>query len=120
LFSELGFSGGKSKSLYGKEGHMGLTLIKFANNPSGLKEAERLAEFLERQDRGRIGWSRAHASRSVDSDQNPLLVEMDIRTAEKKRILYGYLAIASDLDELDSDSRKRAFLKSRREIDPNE
>ncbi|XP_066400247.1 protein SUPPRESSOR OF GENE SILENCING 3 homolog [Miscanthus floridulus] len=118
--TELGFSGGKSKSLYGKEGHMGLTLIKFANNPSGLKEAERLAEFLERQDRGRIGWSRAHASRSVDSDQNPLLVETDIRTAEKKRILYGYLAIASDLDELDSDSRKRAFLKSRREFDPNE
>ncbi|CAD6202145.1 unnamed protein product [Miscanthus lutarioriparius] len=118
--TELGFSGGKSKSLYGKEGHMGLTLIKFANNPSGLKEAERLAEFLERQDHGRIGWSRAHASRSVDSDQNPLLVETDTRTAEKKRILYGYLAIASDLDELDSDSRKRAFLKSRREFDPNE
>ncbi|OQU93195.1 hypothetical protein SORBI_3001G497900 [Sorghum bicolor] len=118
--TELGFSGGKSKSLYGKEGHMGLTLIKFANNPSGLKEAERLAEFLERQDRGRVGWSRAHASRSVDSDQNPLLVETDIRTAEKKRIFYGYLAIASDLDELDSDSRKRAFLQSRREFDPNE
>lgn len=118
--TELGFSGGKSKSLYGKEGHMGLTLIKFANNSSGLKEAERLAEYLERQDRGRIGWSRAHASRSVDSDQNPLLVETDTRTAEKKRILYGYLAIASDLDELDSDSRKRASLQSRREFDPNE
>jgi len=117
LFSELGFSGGKSKSLYGKEGHLGLTLIKFANNPAGLKEAERLAEFLERQDHGRIGWSRVRATHSIDSDQNPLLVEMDTRTGERMRILYGYLAIASDLDELDSDSRKRAFLKIRRELD---
>nr|CAB3501960.1 unnamed protein product [Digitaria exilis] len=118
--AELGFSGGKSRSLYGKEGHLGLTLVKFANNTAGLKEAERLAEFLERQDHGRIGWSRAHATHSIDSDQNPLLVETDTRTGERKRILYGYLAIASDLDELDSDSRKRAFLKSRREFDPSD
>lgn len=97
-----------------------MTLIKFANNPTGLKEAERLAEFLERQEHGRVGWSRAHATHSIDSDQNPLLVETDIRTGERKRILYGYLAIASDLDELDSDSRKRAFLKSRREFDPSD
>ncbi|XP_062216749.1 uncharacterized protein LOC133916886 [Phragmites australis] len=118
--TELGFSGGKSKSLYGKEGHLGLTLIKFANSPAGLKEAERLAVFLERQDHGRVGWSRAQAARSVDSDQNPLLVETDNRTGERNRILYGYLAIASDLDELDSDSRKRAFLKSRIEFDPTD
>ncbi|CAN6285597.1 unnamed protein product [Urochloa humidicola] len=118
--TELGLSGGKSKSLYGKEGHLGLTLIKFASNSAGLKEAERLAEFLERQDHGRIGWSRVHATHSIDSDQNPLLVETDIRTGERKRILYGYLAIASDLDELDSDSRKRAFLKSRRDFDPSD
>lgn len=97
-----------------------MTLVKFANNTAGLKEAERLAEFLERQDHGRIGWSRAHATHSIDSDQNPLLVETDTRTGERKRILYGYLAIASDLDELDSDSRKRAFLKSRREFDPSD
>ncbi|XP_062209947.1 uncharacterized protein LOC133911633 [Phragmites australis] len=118
--TELGFSGGKPKSLYGKEGHLGLTLIKFASSPAGLKEAERLAEFLERQDHGRVGWSRAQAALSVDSDQNPLLVETDNRTGERNRILYGYLAIASDLDELDSDSRKRAFLKSRKEIDPTD
>jgi hypothetical protein len=120
LFSELGFYGGKSKSLYGKEGHLGLTLIKFTDSPAGLKEAERLAEFLERQGHGRIGWSRAQASRSVDPDQNPLLFETDNRTGERKKILYGYLAISSDLVELDSDSRKRAFLKSGREFDPSD
>uniref|UniRef100_A0A0E0CVF9 XS domain-containing protein n=1 Tax=Oryza meridionalis TaxID=40149 RepID=A0A0E0CVF9_9ORYZ len=118
--SELGFAGGKSKSLYGKEGHLGLTLIKFANSPAGLKEAERLADFLERQDHGRIGWLRARANQSVGSDNSPLLVETDNRTGEKRRILYGYLAISSDMDELDSDSRKRASLKSKREFDPSD
>ncbi|XP_051182988.1 uncharacterized protein [Lolium perenne] len=117
--AELGFAGGKSKSLYGKEGHLGQTLIKFANNPAGLKEAERLAEFLERQDHGRVGWSRVQATHSLDPDTSPLLVETDNR-GEKKRILYGYLAISSDLDELDSDSRKRATLKSRNEFDPSD
>nr|BAK02434.1 predicted protein [Hordeum vulgare subsp. vulgare] len=117
--AELGFAGGKSKSLYGKQGHLGLTLIKFANNPSGLKEAERLAEFLEKQDHGRVGWSRAQATHNLDPDTNPLLVETDNR-GEKKRILYGCLAISSDLDELDSDSRKRATVKSRKEFDPSD
>jgi len=117
--AELGFAGGKSKSLYGKEGHLGQTLIKFANNPAGLKEAERLAEFLERQDHGRVGWSRVQATHSLDPDTSPLLVETDNR-GEKKRILYGYLAISSDMDELDSDSRKRATLKSRRDFDPSD
>uniref|UniRef100_J3LK73 XS domain-containing protein n=2 Tax=Oryza brachyantha TaxID=4533 RepID=J3LK73_ORYBR len=118
--SELGFTGGKSKSLYGKEGHLGLTLIKFANSPAGLKEAERLVDFLERQDHGRMGWLRAQPRQSLDSDNSPLLVETDNRTGEKKRILYGYLAISSDMDELDSDSRKRASLKSKREFDPSD
>uniref|UniRef100_N1QP89 Uncharacterized protein n=1 Tax=Aegilops tauschii TaxID=37682 RepID=N1QP89_AEGTA len=117
--AELGFAGGKSKSLYGKEGHLGLTLIKFANNPSGLKEAERLAEFFERQDHGRVGWSRAQATHNLDPDTNPMLVETDSR-GEKKRILYGCLAISSDLDELDSDSRKRATVKSIKEFDPSD
>ncbi|XP_037418840.1 early nodulin-75-like [Triticum dicoccoides] len=117
--AELGFAGGKSKSLYGKEGHLGLTLVKFANNPSGLKEAERLAEFFERQDHGRVGWSRAQATHNLDPDTNPMLVETDSR-GEKKRILYGCLAISSDLDELDSDSRKRATVKSIKEFDPSD
>ncbi|GJN09028.1 hypothetical protein PR202_ga26996 [Eleusine coracana subsp. coracana] len=93
--AKLGFYGGKSKSLYGKEGHLGLTLIKFADNPAGLKEAERLAEFLERHGHGRIGWSRAQASRSVDSDQNPLLFETDKRTVSAE-FLYACVPVEDD------------------------
>ncbi|OAY82286.1 hypothetical protein ACMD2_06259 [Ananas comosus] len=115
---DLGFPGGKSKSLYGKEGHLGVTLVKFANTEAGLKEAERLAEYFEKEGHGRRGWSRAQATLpSGDDDKNPLLVKLNERTGEKKRILYGYLATASDLDKVDFDMKKRASVKSKREFD---
>lgn len=117
-FPDLGFPGGKSKSLYGKEGHLGVTLVKFANTEAGLKEAERLAEYFEKEGHGRRGWSRAQAALpSGDDDKNPLLVKLNERTGEKKRILYGYLATASDLDKVDFDMKKRASVKSKREFD---
>ncbi|XP_010932757.1 uncharacterized protein [Elaeis guineensis] len=114
---ELGFGGGKSKSIYGREGHTGVTMVKFANTPAGLKEAERLVEYFERENHGRKGWARAQASRSGDDDKNPALVKVDEKTGERKRIFYGYLAIASDLDKLDFDTKKKIMIKSRRELD---
>ena len=42
---------------------------------------------------------------------------MDEKTGERKRIFYGYLAIASDLDKLDFDTKKKIMIKSRRELD---
>ncbi|EHA8589628.1 putative protein SUPPRESSOR OF GENE SILENCING 3 [Cocos nucifera] len=114
---ELGFGGGKSKSIYGKEGHTGVTMVKFANTSAGLKEAERLVEYFERENHGRKGWARAQASRSGDDDKNPALVKVDEKTGERKRIFYGYLATASDLDKLDFDTRKKVIIKSRRELD---
>ncbi|MQM20308.1 hypothetical protein Taro_053325, partial [Colocasia esculenta] len=111
---ELGFGGGKSRSLYGKEGHLGVTVVKFAGNRVGLKEAERLAEFFDKENHGRKGWDRAHASRSGDDDEkNPALMKVDEKTGEKKRIIYGYLATAFDLDEVDTEMRKKTIIKSR-------
>ncbi|RRT44260.1 hypothetical protein B296_00041244 [Ensete ventricosum] len=117
LASELGFGGGKSKSIYGKEGHTGITMVKFANTQVGIKESERLADYFEKDNHGRKGWARAQASQSGDDDKNPTLVKTDEKTGEKKRVLYGYLATASDLDKIDFDMRKRAVIKSRRELD---
>lgn len=120
LAPDLGFGGGKSKSMYGKEGHLGITVVKFANTQAGLKEAERLAEYFEKDNHGRKGWARAQASQSGDEDENPALVKVDPKSGEKKRILYGYLAMASDLDKVDFDTRKKAVIKSRRELDLSE
>lgn len=119
--SDMGFAGGKSKSIYGKEGHLGITVVKFASTQAGLKEAERLAEYFEKDNHGRRGWARAQASQSgVNEDKNHAFAKVDPKGGETKRILYGYLATTSDLDKVDLDTRKKAIIKSRRELDPSE
>ncbi|XP_010277270.1 PREDICTED: uncharacterized protein LOC104611767 isoform X2 [Nelumbo nucifera] len=116
---DLGFGGGKSKSLYGKDGHLGITLVKFAADQSGLKEAVRLAEYFEKEGHGRKGWTRVQSSQmGKDDENNPNLVKVDEKSGEKKRIFYGYLGTASDLDKVDFDTRKRAVIESRREFKP--
>ncbi|KAK9288370.1 hypothetical protein L1049_016824 [Liquidambar formosana] len=113
---DLGFGGGKSKSLYGKEGHLGITLVKFASDQSGLKEAGRLAEYFEKENHGRRSWARLQSlTYGKDDENNPHLVKMDEQTREKKRIHYGYLGTASDLDKLDFETRKKVVIESQRE-----
>ncbi|XP_010026955.2 uncharacterized protein LOC104417357, partial [Eucalyptus grandis] len=113
---ELGFLGGKSKSLYGREGHLGITLIKFAANQSGLKEALQLAEHFEKDNHGRKSWARLQPlTLGKDDENNPNLVRVDGPTGEKRRIFYGYLGTASDMDRLDFDTRKKVVFESRRE-----
>ncbi|KAK4755745.1 hypothetical protein SAY87_009502 [Trapa incisa] len=111
---ELGFLGGKSKSLYGREGHLGITLIKFAGSESGLREAMKLAEHFEKESHGRKGWARLQPlTLGENDDHNPNLVRVDGRTGEKRRIFYGFLGIAADLEKLDFDSRKKMSIESR-------
>lgn len=119
---ELGFPGGKAKSLYGKDGHLGVTLVKFASSEAGVKEAEGLAEHFEKENHGRRGWARALASQQpgADDELNPAMVMTDEKTGDRKRILYGYLATATDIDKFDFDSRKKAVIKSKRDLDVSE
>ncbi|KAI8017824.1 hypothetical protein LOK49_LG04G00869 [Camellia lanceoleosa] len=49
---DLGFGGGKSKSFYRRDGHLGITLVTFASDQSGLKDAVRLVEFFEKENHG--------------------------------------------------------------------
>ncbi|KAF8401715.1 hypothetical protein HHK36_012661 [Tetracentron sinense] len=116
---DLGFGGGKSRAMYGKDGHMGTTSVKFAGDQSGLREAMRLAEFFKKDNHGREGWARAQFLQSdKDDENNPNLVKVDERTGKKNRILYGYLGTASDMDRVDFESRNRAAIESRKELEP--
>lgn len=116
VLSDLGFGSGKSKSMYGREGHLGITVVKFAGDQSGLKDAVRLAEYFEKENRGRKGWSHVQPlTLGKDDEKNPSLVKVDERTGEKKRIFYGYLGTVADLDKVDFDMRKRVVIESRRE-----
>ncbi|CAE5968166.1 unnamed protein product [Arabidopsis arenosa] len=114
---ELGLTGGKSKSLYGREGHLGITLFKFAGDDSGLRDAMRMAEYFEKINRGRKSWGRVQPlTPSKDDEKNPSLVEIDGRTGEKKRIFYGYLATVTDLDKVDIETKKKTTIESLREL----
>ncbi|GKV42734.1 hypothetical protein SLEP1_g50112 [Rubroshorea leprosula] len=112
---DLGVEGGKSKSLYGRDGHLGIALVKFGGDQLGLKNAIRLSEYFEKENHGRKAWSRLQSLIGKDDEKNPNLVKLDERTGERKRILYGYLATAADLDKLDFETRKKADIESRRD-----
>ncbi|XP_024017793.1 protein SUPPRESSOR OF GENE SILENCING 3 homolog [Morus notabilis] len=114
---DLGFHGGKSKSLYGRDGHLGITLIKFSSDQAGLKEAICLAEHFDQDNRGRRAWARLQPLTigTKDDENNPHLMQFDERTREKKRIFYGYLGTATDLDKVDFETKKKVVIESWRE-----
>ncbi|KAK7280123.1 hypothetical protein RJT34_25185 [Clitoria ternatea] len=117
---ELGFVGGKSKSLYGRDGHLGITLVKFPGNQSGFKEAMRLAEHFGKENHGRKDWARVQSQTlGKDDENNANLVKVDEKKGEKRRVLYGYLGTVFDLDKIDFESRKKAVIESRREYKPS-
>ncbi|CAH8308543.1 unnamed protein product [Eruca vesicaria subsp. sativa] len=114
---ELEFNVGKSRALYGRDGHLGITLFKFAGDDSGLKEALRIAEYFEKTNRGRKSWAGLPPfTPSKDDEKNPSLMEVDGKTGEKRRVLYGYLATVKDLDKVDMETKKKTIIESLREI----
>ncbi|KAL8265034.1 hypothetical protein R6Q59_023164 [Mikania micrantha] len=114
---DFGFTTGKSKSMYGREGHMGTTVVKFAGDQSGLKDAMRLADFFEKQKHGRGSWASVQPMfrPGNDDEKDPNFVKLDKKTGEKERILYGYLGTVFDLETLDFDNRKKVTIESKRE-----
>lgn len=113
---DLGFPGGKSQALYNREGHRGLTLVKFANDQLGLTEALRLTDYFEKERRGRREWTRVQSiAAGRDDENNPDLVTVDERTGERKRVLYGYLGTVGDLEKLDFETKKKVAVESKRE-----
>ncbi|THG18087.1 hypothetical protein TEA_024552 [Camellia sinensis var. sinensis] len=76
--SYLGFGGGKSKSLYGRHSHLGITLVKFAGDQSGLKDVVRLVEFFEKENHG-IG----PMYECIQSDHDPSIAIEEDCTSNK-------------------------------------
>ena len=70
-------------------------MARFPADREGLREAERAAEKLDKDNRGRRAWSRA---------------------PKESTSVYGYLATAADLEQLDEEGKNRALLRSRRDI----
>ncbi|XP_076911626.1 uncharacterized protein LOC143569648 [Bidens hawaiensis] len=114
---DIGFTTGKPKSMYGRDGHMGTTVVKFASDQSGLKDAVRLADFFEKERRGRGSWASVQHMYKPgnDDEKDPNFVKLDKNTGQKERILYGYLGTVFDLEIVDFDTRKKVTIESKRE-----
>ncbi|KAK4355599.1 hypothetical protein RND71_024570 [Anisodus tanguticus] len=116
----IGFQGGKAKALYSRDGHLGVTLVKFASDQSGFMEAMWLAEYFEKDNRGKNGWARLQPLTLGNGDENnPDLCKFDHRTGEKKRVFYGYLGTVNDLENVDFDFRKKITIASRLDYKPS-
>ncbi|CAA6658556.1 unnamed protein product [Spirodela intermedia] len=106
---DLGFGGGRSRTMMnGKEGiPFGTAAVRFAGDRDGLREAEQLAELLERDGCGRRSWARISQGRRRPEEGK------EGEAADGRILLYGYLGIAGDMDELDAETKKKAVLHSR-------
>lgn len=62
----------QARSLHGKDGHLGITMVRFENSRTGLEGAERLAEYFEKDKRGRKSWARVRSSQSGADEERPL------------------------------------------------
>nr|GFC55924.1 hypothetical protein [Tanacetum cinerariifolium] len=106
-----GFTTGKSKSMYGREGHMGTRFVKFASDPSGLKDDMRLADFLRNRSTGALlglqyspRSDQGKMTRKIPTDPN--FVKLDKRTREIFR---------NCVEGVDFDTRKKVTIDNERE-----
>ncbi|KAK4425685.1 hypothetical protein Salat_1762500 [Sesamum alatum] len=114
ILRDLGFTSGKSMSLYSREGHLGIHTVKFSGDESGLKEALRLCDYFEREKRGRKSWARVQPLK--DDENNPNLVRLEGKSGEKKRVFYGHLATVADLDKVTFEIKKKVSIVSMRDF----
>ncbi|CAN4091326.1 unnamed protein product [Withania somnifera] len=112
--------GNKAMDSYLRDGHLGVTLVKFACDQSGLMEAMRLAEYFEKYNHRRNAWAGLQPlTQGKDDENNPDLFKFDHRTGEKKRVFYGYLVTVNDLEKVDFDFRKKITIASRSDYKPS-
>ena len=75
----------KARHAYGPQGHRGMSVVIFAESPTGYFNAERLAKEFSYSQKGRGNWEKP----------GKMIFYPD---GERKRILYGYMATAEDME----------------------
>lgn len=108
-----GFVRGRIKVCLGKPADQSVILVKFLGTFVGLGDAERLNKYLSDSKRGRAEFERLKSKTSKCS----VMDETEVQGDKVESILYGYMAVAEDLDKLDFSSKNRCFIKSRKEIE---
>ncbi|MCO5596947.1 hypothetical protein L7F22_051018 [Adiantum nelumboides] len=109
FLKDTGFLSERIKITHGKGGTV---IVKYSPLLPCLHDAENLHHHFASRNLGRDEWS------SVKQDQNgdldPVLEDRD---RAQKNLLYGYLALAQDLDKVDPDLQRRCQVRSRKDIE---
>lgn len=86
----------KARHAYGPQGHRGMSLVIFAESPTGYYQAERLTKAFRDDGKGREQWDR---------------LSKIIFHPGGDRILYGYMATAEDMEIFNRHSSGKSKLK---------
>lgn len=107
-----GLSGGKVK--LGNHANCSIMLITFLGTFTALQAAEKIHKYFAKNKHGRKDLDRITSSMDIinNSDDG----ENKNEDKEVERVLFGYMGIAEDLDKIDSDSKRKCSIKSKKEI----
>lgn len=96
-------------------GRRGMVIIKCAPVLSGLHDAEHLHKHFASSGLGRDDWMRVEIDKQKSNADAARVPEEE--KSKKKNMLYGYIALAYDLDKVDLDLHRRCQIKSRKDIE---
>eukprot|EP00250_Pteridium_aquilinum_P001136 c11343_g1_i1 orf=520-3471(+) len=113
LLKDAGLSFERIKIAVGRQGST--VIIKYLPILSCLHDAEHLHKHFASSNRCRDDWLRVEPAKQETSAENGLAPE-DNRGG-KTSMLYGYLALAQDLEKVDLDLQRRCQIKSRKDIE---
>lgn len=112
LIVGIGFGRGKAKVCRGKPANYSILVVTFNATFSGFREAERLHKLFAENKHGRAEFqqitSASLSNSSSEGKQNSL--------EDQENCLYGYVGLAEDFDKLESETKKRCRVKSKKEI----
>ncbi|KAK8963097.1 hypothetical protein KSP40_PGU018983 [Platanthera guangdongensis] len=107
ILRDMGFGPGMTGACLGKLTNKGIFAVKFMPTFSGLQEAQRLHNHFSAKKRGKQEF-RSNGKRNPDDGEIP--------SVDSDATLYGYMAVAEDLDKLSEGTKKRCLVKSRKDI----
>lgn len=107
-----GFVRGRIKLCLGKPADQSTILVKFLGTFVGLGDAERIHKYLSDSNRGRADYERIKSGGVTSCN-----IEETDQGDKVESFLYGYVAIAEDLEKLDFNSKNWSTVKSRKDID---
>ncbi|KAG0487479.1 hypothetical protein HPP92_009574 [Vanilla planifolia] len=111
ILKDIGIDTVKGQVLEGNLSSDSFFVVKFLATFSGLQEAEKLHKYYAEKRHGKQEFLQITSTRDGIKNQG------ETQPKELHDFLYGYMALAEDLDKLDAETKKRSLVKSKMDIE---